>query len=178
MEDDRTLEALVLQSAQGDEVALRALTSAVTRPLFPYLMSRTKSRDEAKDVLQDTLVDVWQSLARFSYRSDAEFFAFVFTIAKRKLGRIHMMQAKEEPLGDWHDVADGDALSQAQTSLAVSGALTKLSGKDKEIVTLRYWSGLSFLSIGRILSMSEGAVRVRHHRALHELEETLTPYVA
>jgi RNA polymerase sigma factor (sigma-70 family) len=178
MEESRTLAALIHDSAAGDEAALRALSKSITRPLFPYLRSRTSRREDALDALQDTLVEVWQSLPRFAYHSDAAFFKFVFTIGKRKLGRIRTMRFREEPLADEHDVADMDALQDTQSALVVSRALRTLSGKDRDIITLRYWSGLPFSDIGQILSMSEGAVRVRHHRALRELEETLTPYVA
>lgn len=178
MHDERALRALIEESARGDEVAFGALSKAISRPLFPYLCSRAYRRDDALDALQDTLVDVWKSLPRFSYKTDAAFFRFVFTIGKRKLGHIARMRMREEPLADEHDVADMDALPDAQDRALVSRGLEVLSGKDRDILTLRYWSGLSFLEIGRILSLSEGAVRVRHHRALRELEKTLTPYVA
>lgn len=178
MEDSRTLEALVTESVKGDEASFGMLSKAITRPLFPFLCSRTVRREDAFDALQDTLVEVWHALPRFAYRSDASFFKFVFTIGRRRLARIRNMRVHEEPLSDEHDVADTDALENAQHRVIVSKALQTLSGKDKDIVTLRYWSGLSFLEIGTILSMNESAVRVRHHRALHELQDTLTPYVA
>lgn len=178
MEDSRTLEALIHDSVKGDEAALRALSRSISKPLFPYLCSRAGRREDAKDALQDTLVDVWQSLPRFSYRSDAAFFRFVFTIGKRKLARIRKMRVREEPLQDGHDVADMGVLQGAQDRIVVSRALQSLSGKDKDIISLRYWSGMSFAEISEVLSMKEGAVRVRHHRALRELEGTLTPYVA
>ena len=176
MYEERALKALISESVRGDEDALNGLSKAIMRPLFPYLRSRAHRRDDALDALQDTLVDVWKSLPRFSYTTDAAFFKFVFTIGKRKLARIQQMRMREKPLTDEHDVADMDVLPDARDGALVSRALQTLSGKDKDIITLRYWSGLSFLDIGRILSMSEGAARVRHHRALGELKKTLEPY--
>lgn len=177
MDNDHALEALVHKSAEGDEESLRALSKVISKSLFPYLQSRASSREDALDALQDTLVDVWKSLPRFSYKTDAALFRFVFTIGKRKLLRIRTMRMHEEPLTDTHDVADMDVLSSAQDRIVVSRALTGLPEKDRDIITLRYWSGLPFQAIAKIMSMSEGAVRVRHHRALRELETNLTPYV-
>ena len=176
MHDERALATLILHSVRGDEEALDALSKAIMRPLFPYLRSRAHRRDDALDALQDTLVDVWKSLPRFSYTTDAAFFKFVFTIGKRKLARIHQMRRREQPLADEHDVADMGEPPDQEGGVFVSRALHALSGKDRDIITLRYWSGLSFLEIGRVLSMSEGAARVRHHRALAELKKTLEPY--
>lgn len=178
MNDDRALRELVRQAALGDEASLRDLSKVISRSLFPFLVARTSRREDALDALQDTLVEVWKALSRFSYQSDAAFFKFVFTIGKRKLARIRTMRIHEEPLLDTHDVADMDALSGAQNRIVVSRALATLPEKDRDIMTLRYWSGLSFSAIAKIVTMSEGAVRVRHHRALRELETTITPYVA
>lgn len=178
MEDNLELGALIEKSAKGDENSLRALSSIISRPLFPYLMGRTSRREDALDALQDTLVDVWQSLPRFSYKSDAAFFRFVFTIGKRKLARIYAMRIREEPLSDTHDVADMDSLPDTQSRIVMEQAIRKLPEKDRDIVSLRYWSGLSFSDIASIMTMSEGAVRVRHHRALRELESILSPYAS
>lgn len=177
MEEKSALEALIQRCVNGEEESLRELTRAISAPLLPYLLSRTPRREDALDALQDTLVDVWQSLPRFTYRSDAAFFKFVFTIGRRKLSRTRAMRIHEEALPDTHDVADMDAPSSPEERIVVSRALTGLSERDREIVMLRYWSGLPFSTIASILSMTEGAVRVRHHRALRDLEGTLTPYV-
>lgn len=176
MADNLGLGALIEKSAQGDEASLRSLSTIISRPLFPYLMGRTGRKEDAMDALQDTLVDVWQSLSRFSYKSDAAFFRFVFTIGKRKLARIHAMRIREEPLSDTHDVADMDSLSDAQHRIVMERAIHKLPEKDRDIVSLRYWSEFSFSDIAKIMAMSEGAVRVRHHRALRELENILSSY--
>jgi len=176
MKDNLSLGALIGKSAEGDEASLRALSSAISRPLFPYLMGRTSRREDALDALQDTLVDVWQSLPRFSYQSDAAFFKFVFTIGKRKLARIHKMRVREEPLTDTHDVADMDTLADAQHRIVMERAIRKLPEKDRNIISLRYWSGFSYSDIAAVLNMTEGAVRVRHHRALRELEISLSTY--
>jgi len=101
----------------------------------------------------------------------------VFTIAKRKLSRIRQMRMREEPLADTHDVADMTATATPEERAVIGRALGRLSEKDRDIVLLRYWSGLQFSAIASVMNMREGAVRVRHHRALTELEGILKPYV-
>lgn len=177
MTEDRALEALVRSSVDGDEQSLRDLSKSVSRPLLPFLVSRLARREDALDALQDTLVDLWKALPRFSYTSDAAFFRFVFTIARRKLSRIRQMRMREEPLDDTHDVADMTAAATPEERAVIERALGKLSEKDRDIVVLRYWSGLQFSAIASVMQMREGAVRVRHHRALTELEGILKPYV-
>jgi RNA polymerase sigma factor (sigma-70 family) len=52
-------------------------------------------------------------------------------------------------------------------------ALLALSDDDKGLLTLRYWSGMSFAEIGAMLRKEENAVRVAHHRALGKLKNAL-----
>jgi len=48
--------------------------------------------------------------------------------------------------------------------------LRKLKFLERQIVTLRYFEELSFFEIGKVVHLSEGAVRVRLHRILKQLK--------
>jgi RNA polymerase sigma factor (sigma-70 family) len=60
------------------------------------------------------------------------------------------------------------------TRLDVVTALDTLDEHTREIVVLHHFSGYSFVEIAPIMRMTESAVRVRHHRALKSLHDTLT----
>ncbi len=178
MEDGRTLADAVRQSASGDAASFRALVDHLSPKLFSFLCGRTASRDDAREALQDTLVDLWHALPRFVYRSDVALYRFAFTIARRKVAKLYTAPA-HVPL----DVADDEAaashdgeLARAQERVAVAHAISTLEKTARDIVTLRHWSGFSFKEIGSMLSMTESAVRVRHHRALLMMRRLLKHY--
>jgi RNA polymerase sigma-70 factor (ECF subfamily) len=180
MNTESVLANAVQKTAQGDRAAFRTVFDAANNKVFLYLLGQLHNREEALDVLQDTFIDIWKALPKFHYRSDEEFWGFVFTIARRKVFafRKHATRAG-------HVVVDNDRLEvmseeRAGTALAypedhhlLLEALAKLSDTSHEILKLRYWSELSFKEIAITIETSENAAKVRHHRALKELQTYL-----
>ena len=75
------------------------------------------------------------------------------------------------------NTAYDDVPQPPEVSAKVLKALESLSEIDRQIIHLRYFEGCqSFEEIGRRVNLSEGAVRVRHHRALRSLEPLLAGY--
>ncbi|HRH24635.1 MAG TPA: sigma-70 family RNA polymerase sigma factor [Candidatus Paceibacterota bacterium] len=174
MTDEVSLQGLVERSVALDAAAFRALIETLDGKLFRYVSSRTNSREEAIDILQDTFIALWHALPRFEYRSDAGFYRFVYTITKRHLSKVG--STRSLPLPDPDMLPDDAFLQEAPRNADVALALKKLGDTARDIVVLRHWSEFSFKEIGAMLSMKEEAVRVRHHRALSKLRELLPLY--
>lgn len=172
MEETRTLKQLIEESASQNTESFRELVERLNNKLFSYLRSRTNSREEALDVLQDVFVDMWQAFHSFEYRSDEGFYRFLYTIARRRLSKIRR-NTQEVHLDEEVEVADETSVRVMETSTNISLALSHLDTRAHEIVALRHWSGFSFREIGAMLTMSEEAVRVRHHRALQKMRTVL-----
>jgi RNA polymerase sigma-70 factor (ECF subfamily) len=62
-----------------------------------------------------------------------------------------------------------------QLAMEVRRAVLQLPGKQRDVLLLSRWSGMSYREIGRMLGCSEGAVKVRVFRALEALRSTLAP---
>ena len=58
-------------------------------------------------------------------------------------------------------------------NISLLKALQKLSGKDMTIIKLRVLYGNSFREIGKVLGMTEMAVRKRYNRAIKVLRDTV-----
>lgn len=175
MEEARTLKQLIEESASGNTESFRELVERLDGKLLAYLRSRTNSREEALDVLQDVFIDMWQAFRTFRYMSDEGFYRFIYTIARRRLSKIRR-HTGQVVLDEDTDVVDETSVRVIETTTNVSLALAHLDARAHEIVVLRHWSGFSFKEIGTMLSMSEEAVRVRHHRALQKMRTVLQTY--
>jgi RNA polymerase sigma factor (sigma-70 family) len=171
---ERTLKELIAESTRGDHESFRVLALTLEDRLFGYIRARVGSRDDALDTLQDILVDLWQALPRFSYRTDAEFYGFLYTIAKRRVYAAWERRS-HEPL---HAEPADDASLDSEDRFAIDHALESLDEVSREIIVLKHWSRYTFGEIGTMLSMEEGAVRVRHHRALRTLHDILYAYAS
>lgn len=177
--DGYPLEEFVARAQRGDQDAFRALFDILSDRLFAFAVAHTRDRDSAADLVQDTFVDVWKELPKFRYRSDGEFYGFVFLILRRKLIKHHRaknhapesLDERQEMLGD----SDGAiaVTAEYEDHRGLLKAISMLSKTSREILALRNWSELSFREIAQTLGIGESAAKVRHHRAINELREIL-----
>ncbi len=168
--EEHDIQALVRESASGDTQSFKMLYETLVDRVFAYVRYRTKNVDDATDVTQDALVALHKALTTFTYRSQGEFYAFVFTIVRRTLARYyeantHSREAVHMDMAEIADVPDDGSLRHD-----VTRALETLDEPAREIVILHHWSRYTFGEIAAIMDMQESAVRVRHHRALKTLK--------
>jgi RNA polymerase sigma-70 factor (ECF subfamily) len=169
--DEKTLKDLVISSAEGDEYAFHLLYERLSDSLFKYILSRTKDRDDAIDILQEVFIDLWKAFQTFTYASESEFYSFIFVITKRKLGKHYKTKRISEPF-DENILEHSNQLNVGQIDDArtLLKAIEGLSEKYRTVVELHYWSGLTFGEIGKLVGDKETTVKVRHHRAIKMLE--------
>lgn len=176
--ESQTLGELVRLAKDGDRLAFRGIFETSNDRVFRFLLGQLGDREDALDVLQEVFIDVWKGLPRFTYRSDEEFWGFVFLIARRKVFALRT-HAHKRNVPVENDVLE--ALHRPESTEPAHRddhhplilAMKNLNALSREIIGLRYWSELSFKEIGIAMRISENNAKVRHHRALKELQTYL-----
>ena len=147
-----------------------------SRNLFAIAYGILQSREEAEDVVQDTLVKAWKS--RWRVRDPEKFPAWISTIARHR-ARDLARRRRPEPLP--HDFESSEAIS-AETDRAgadldaeVQTALAQLPELHRMAVTLRYFEELDYATIEQTLGLTNGALRGILGRALGTMRRRLKP---
>jgi RNA polymerase sigma-70 factor (ECF subfamily) len=166
------VKTLIEEVRAGNSVSAERLYQKLISPVFAFVTYRTATRDDAKDISQDCIVEVFRALPRFTYQSEGAFHAFVFTIVRRQLAKYYG-HAKRHATEELSPTVAAPSDSP-ETTLALKTALEGLDECSREIVVLHHWSRYTFGEIATILDMTEEAVRVRHHRAKATLKSLLT----
>lgn len=140
--------------------------------LVAALTHHTGNRWLAEELAQEALIracDRWES--RVSGLDSP--LGWTFKVAVN-LGRSHFRRLGAErranaraQAGERPPVPDHD------DAMAVRAALAALPTRQREVVILRYFLGLSAAEAGRVLGISSGAVRVVTHRAVAALRDVL-----
>ena len=168
------METLVNNAKTGDKVAFRALYEELSNPVFLFVRARTKSRDDAIDVLQEVFVDFWKSLDRFEFLSEKELRAYLYTIASRKLFKLYKFKRVTVAFEEVEDFLVQPANEDLRLEvISIQETIKTLHKKDREILELRHFAGLPFGEIALLLKSTENAMKVRHHRALRKLKSLL-----
>ena len=170
---------LLAACRNGDPGAFEEVVRRTYRQVYTQALRIVGDRQEAEDVAQEAYLRVFRGLAGF--RGDAQFETWLYRIVanaalthlrrRRRFGELMADPADEElePAdagGAPETVADRDALA---------GAMASLSPALRAVVLLKDVYGLSCQEIGDQLGVSEGAVKVRLHRARRRLKELLFP---
>ncbi len=180
--ENRSYAKLVPEAQRGDISAFRGIFDALHDRLYAFASGRLASNEDAIDVVQDTLIDLWKELPRFTYRTDEEFLGFVFVILKRKISRRYVPQERrqsslEQVLEETGESSILDrVIPEYEDHRHLLRAVSELGEDAQEVIRLRNWSELTFKEIAIALSITETAAKVRHHRAIEALREKLRTY--
>ena len=176
------VSALVTAAKAGDAAAYRELVRATYADTYTLAYRLTGNEEDAQDVVQDAYLRAYKGLKRF--RGDAAFSTWMYRItancAATHLGRRSHHQ--HEPLADDAAVVDErpeanpDArLGAAAEREVLHAALQSLPPEMRAVVVLRDVYDLPHEAIAAELGISEGAAKVRLHRARKKLRERLFP---
>jgi RNA polymerase sigma-70 factor, ECF subfamily len=144
--------------------------------LLAYVMRRCPSAEDAADVLAETYLIAWQKLDAIPTGERARL--WLFGVARNLLlkgaSRRRSGHALAERLAqELRSAQPPDAPSDDARSGALLVALTALPERDREILMLTAWEGLTPKQIAAVLGAPVNLVRVRLHRARTRLKGDL-----
>lgn len=171
--DDRfDIVTLVVRAREGDIDAFEALVDRYETKLLRFCLRTLGDRQDAEDVVQDTLVQAWKSMNALA--EPAAFGTWIYRMASNKCtDLLRRRMARPSDAQDPDDMsihADGRASVEksveARTALQhFSDVLQTLSSEQRVTWVLHQMEGLSYAEVATTLGISEGSVRGRIHRA-------------
>jgi len=172
---------LISDTLAGDRAAFGSLVRKYQGRLFNTLLHVVGSREEAEDVVQETLVQAFVKLETFRGRSAFYTWlyriAFNMSISRRRRRRPEMsIDHHYETTGheiESHEDAPDDHLLRQEQVQQVRQAIGKLNEQHRAILILREIEGYDYETIGEILDVPPGTVRSRLHRARLQLRDLL-----
>jgi RNA polymerase sigma-70 factor (ECF subfamily) len=193
-ETDQLLE----RAGRGDPAARQLLLARhrdrLHRMVALRLDRRLAARVDPSDIVQESLAEAHRHLAEYLRDRPLPFYAWLRQFAWGRVAKLyeHHVRAqrrsvtREEapPLPDNSVAQLAQRLISSATSPSrrlvreeqrdrVRAALGLLKPPDREVLVLRYLEGLSNGETAAVLGMTEGAVGMRHLRALERLRALL-----
>jgi RNA polymerase sigma-70 factor (ECF subfamily) len=160
----------------GDREAFEMIIRTYSRTLFAIAYGILQSREEAEDVVQDSLVKAWKT--RWRVRDPEKFPAWLCTITRH---RAHDMLRKRRPVPFPHETLQTNETETADTTAIdqqLHSALAALPELHRTALTLRYFEELDYRTIETTLGLTNGALRGILGRALASLRKQLRPALA
>jgi RNA polymerase sigma-70 factor (ECF subfamily) len=196
MADD--LDNLLHRASRGDARARDELFAQhrdrLRRLIAVRLHRRLAARLDPSDLVQEVLIKAHRQLAAYLRERPLPFYAWLRQIACQRLIDIH----RKHVLAQRRSVCREEAVALPDDSVAelagllvsslstpsqrlireelrarVRQALLELGERDREVLVMRHLEEMAMAEIAAVLGVSEGAVKVRHLRALKRLHRAL-----
>ncbi|WP_129646707.1 RNA polymerase sigma factor [Peristeroidobacter agariperforans] len=169
--------ALIRRVSLRDRAALRELYLLYHRRLSRFLMRLTQRQDVAEEVINDTLLVVWNSADRF--RGDSRVSTWIVGIAyRRALKSVRRRRSFELLELEATDSLVGvDGVQACETQEWIEEALEELPVEQRMCLELAYVLGHSCEEISVITSCPVNTVKTRLYHARRKLS-TLLPLLA
>jgi RNA polymerase sigma-70 factor, ECF subfamily len=142
-----------------------------------YIYVRIGDRAEAEDLASDVFVKALESLGKYQERG-IPMQAWLYKIAHnlvvdhlRKTTKYKLLPIEEVEIKD-----DADPVNAAEINIEmvrVKIAMQELTESQREVLQLRFFSGLTSQEVSLILNKSDGAVREMQSAALEKLRQLL-----
>lgn len=178
----------------GDKSAFEDMVRAESGRLFRVILRVIRDEDEAQSIMQETFLQAFRRLD--SFRKESKFSTWLYAIginlargAVRKLSRSNSIgdedlerlqpQFKDgmamSPSIPW---APDRLLERRELHRVVRDAISRLPEDYRIVLNLRDIEEIATPEVAEMLEISEGAVRVRVHRARQALRKLLEEYMS
>ena len=145
--------------------------------LFRLALRITLNREEAEDVVQDTMIKVWNARDRWQEFDSIE--AYSLTIARNlSLDRIKKMDNQNDSLEEQNterldetSSTPSERMIQKDKLNIVRNIINELPEKQRSCLQLRDIEGKSYKEIADILSITEDQVKVNIFRARQTVKQ-------
>ena len=166
---------LIQRAAGGDRSAFETLYRRYARPVFGLALRRLGDRGRAEDAVQETFASIWRSAG--SYRPERGPGApWLYAVARNAIvdrARSRSEAPTEAPEEASAEAGPPDRAEQSWVAWRVHRALEELPEREREVIVLAYWSGLSQSEVAEYLAIPLGTVKTRTRAALARLAEIL-----
>jgi RNA polymerase sigma-70 factor, ECF subfamily len=168
---------------------MQAFLADIEGRAFSMAQFATGNRDDALDIVQDTMMKLVQN---YSARSREEWKPLFYSILQTRILDWHRRQSVRnrfrswlhwddeedaenplEQLADAPQAAPDRQLQDAQFGADLNAALKQLPLRQQQVFLLRVWEGLDINETATAMQCSESSVKTHYARALEKLRTQL-----
>jgi RNA polymerase sigma-70 factor (ECF subfamily) len=174
-------------------IAMEAFLREVETRAFRIALVSVRDRDEALDIVQDSMIRL---VRRYARRASDEWRPLFYRILQNRIRDSQRRRTVRSRVlsffggideGEYDPIVDAAApstanpleeLEQLDAMQALEQALRALPARQREAFTLRNFEGLDVAQTAAAMGCTEGSVKTHYSRAVHRLRELLGEHVA
>lgn len=164
-------EGLFERIHQGEQDAFRELYELSYKPLYAFLLSLTQNSEDAKDLLQDTFIQIRGSC--HLYQRPGNPMAWIMKIGKN----LFLMKYRREHTTQWlsyeeleNELGFAD-LTNSENRIFLEKVFQVLTQEEQRIIIMHDVNGLKHREIASFTGKSLGTVLSKYNRGIRKLQK-------
>jgi RNA polymerase sigma-70 factor (ECF subfamily) len=174
-------EWLMAQVADGKRSCLEVLVRRYATPLLSFIGRMVGDRHQSEELFQEVFLAVWTK--RHQYQFPRPFKAWIYAIALNQCRAAFRSPAPQALSLDQYpsaavfarDPSPVEKVVGTETASLVSAAVARLPARQRAVIVLRVWQGMSYAEIAEVVGRKEATVRAHMHHGLAAMRKYLEP---
>jgi RNA polymerase sigma-70 factor (ECF subfamily) len=155
---------------QGDREVFRHLVERYQKRAVAHAFAILFNRDDAEDAVQEAFIDAFKAIGTFD--TSRTFYQWFYVLLRHRCYKLTAGRRPTENI-DETQLLDPQPGVTNETRLALEKALHSLTHEEREIICLKYFSGLSYDELAIHLQIPRGTVMSRLFYARQRLKGNL-----
>ena len=167
---------LLARVGERDREAFEILYGRYVRSVFGLALRRLGDRATAEDAVQEAFTAIWRSASTYRPERGAAG-GWIYTVARNaivdRLRRNGPTADAELPELASTEPGPAQQAEDSDVAFRVHRALEELQPREREVIELAYWSGMSQSEVAEYLHLPLGTVKTRTRSGLARLATAL-----
>ena len=165
-------DAAAIEKCQnGEHEAFRFLVESYQNQAVAHAVAILGSREDALDAVQEAFVDAFQAIKNFD--GERRFYPWFYVLLRNRCFKFLERRKNTESFAEIEIIAAPENVPDEE-KFALEKALRSLAADEREIITLKYFDGLSYEELAERLQIPRGTVMSKLFYARKNLKKQLT----
>jgi len=149
------------------------------RKYFPkinnFVYHRVNNESDRHEIVSNVFFKAMKKLSLFRYldSKNSSFSAWLYRIAVNEINQFYRNLKRGEKIVEMHEFNKVEGADMSINFELVQSKMKMFKQEDQNMIALKYFEKLSYKELGDIYKKSEGAMKVKMHRLLSKLRDSL-----
>jgi RNA polymerase sigma-70 factor (ECF subfamily) len=177
---DQEIIQWIESARNGDADSFGLIYEQYADIVFRFIYSQVSHYQDAEDLTEEVFLRIWRALDNYEHKG-VPFIAYIFRIARNAVIDHYRQAARSRDQIPYEEELIGHTKYEPEQQATLNNAQKEIRARLKElredyrnVLVLRFFSGLTTEETAQALGKSPGAVRVLQHRALAALRKSIS----
>lgn len=168
--DEKELKQLFTElKSSNNKVAFETLYKKYNKLVYRIAFTILKNKEDSEDIVQAVFSKIY-SLPKDKFPID-NIATWFYSVTKNEAISLYRKRKNTVDLDTMYEIADSDnEINRIVDQDRYNRILSRLNDKEKEIVSLKILTNLTFEEIAKILGQPTGTVKWRYYKSIHTLK--------